>query len=92
MAKYVWETPAEMNLALAERVKRIRKRKGMSRKQLSERSNVSYASLRRFEETGEISLISLTKLAVELGLADEIRNLFSTPVYSDISEVIRDGR
>ena len=92
MAKYVWETPAEMNLALAERVKRIRKRKGLSRKQLSDRSNVSYASLRRFEETGEISLISLTKLAVELGLADEIRNLFSTPVYSDISEVIKDGR
>jgi len=92
MAKYIWETPAEMNLALAERIKRIRKRKGLSRKQLSDRSNVSYASLRRFEETGEISLISLTKLAVELGLADEIRNLFSTPVYSDISEVIKDGR
>jgi hypothetical protein len=64
----------------------------MSRKLLSDRSNVSYASLRRFEETGEISLISLTKLAVELGLADEIRNLFSNPAYSDISEVLRDGR
>lgn len=92
MPKYVWETPTEINKALAERVKRIRKRKGMSRKLLSDRSNVSYASLRRFEETGEISLSSLTKLAVELGLADEIRNLFSNPAYSDISEVLRDGR
>ncbi|MCR4841592.1 MAG: helix-turn-helix domain-containing protein [Lachnospiraceae bacterium] len=90
MPKYQWETPGEIALNLAKRAKRIRKRKKITQLQLASRSNVSYASLKRFEQTGEISLVSLIKIAVELGIADEIRSLFDSPVYSDISEVIND--
>lgn len=52
---FVWETPEEIDLALARRLKGIRKRRGLSQEQLSERSNVSYGSLKRFETTGQIS-------------------------------------
>ena len=57
---FVWETPEEINLALAQRFQRIRKRRGLSQLQLSEKSNVSYGSIKRFETSGQISLISLT--------------------------------
>jgi hypothetical protein len=57
---------------------------------LADRSNVSYASLRKFEETGQISLISLTKIAMELGLASELKALFTQPVYLNIDEVLND--
>ena len=87
---FVWETPEEINLALAQRFQRIRKRRGLSQLQLSEKSNVSYGSIKRFETTGQISLISLTKLCVALDCADEIRQLFTNVEYASIEEVIRE--
>jgi len=87
---FVWETPEEIDLALARRLKGIRKRRGLSQEQLSERSNVSYGSLKRFETTGQISLLSLTKLAVALGCEDELRELFTHVAYRNIEEVLRE--
>ena len=90
MSEFLWETPAEITLDLAKRVKKIRKRRKITQKQLADRSNVSYATLKKFEQTGQISLISLVKIAMELGLADEIKALFSQPVYLNIDEVLND--
>ena len=90
MAEFMWETPAEITLDIAKRVKKIRKRRKITQKQLADRSNVSYASLKKFEQTGQISLISLVKIAMELGLADEIKALFTQPVYLNIDEVLND--
>lgn len=87
---FVWETPEEINLALAGRLTAIRKRRGLSQRQLSERSNVSFGSIKRFETTGQISLISLTKLAVALDQVDEIKKLFTQVTYNSIEEVIRE--
>ena len=86
MSEFIWETPAEITLELAKRVKKIRKRRKITQKQLADRSNVSYASLRKFEETGQISLISLTKIAMELGLASELKALFTQPQISTSGE------
>lgn len=85
-----WETPNDIMLLLAGRIRSIRKRKKLTQKQLASRSNVSYATLRKFEKTGQISLESFIKLSMELGLTEEIRALFITPVYSSIEEVIYD--
>ena len=87
---FVWETPEEINYALAQRFQRIRKRRGLSQLQLSEKSNVSYGSLKRFETTGQISLLSLTRLCVALDCVDEIRNLFTQVEYASIEEVLHE--
>lgn len=87
---FIWETPEEINLALAQRLSRIRKRRKLSQQELSDKSNVSYGSIKRFETSGKISLISLTKLCVALDCADEIRNLFTNVEYSSIEEVLRE--
>ena len=87
---FVWETPEEINLAMAKRLSRIRKRRGLTQEQLSERSNVSYGSIKRFETSGRISLISLTKLAVALDCAEELRQLFTDVQYGSIEEVLRE--
>lgn len=87
---FVWETPEEINMALAQRLSRIRKRRNLSQFQLSERSNVSFGSIKRFETTGQISLISLTKLCVALGCEDEIKRLFTEVEYGSIEEVLRE--
>ena len=88
--KYVWETPEEIDKALAVRVRNIRKRRGLTQQQLSTRSNVSFGSIKRFETSGRISLLSLTKLAVALDCADELRSLFSNVAYRNMEEVLRE--
>ena len=92
MNVFVWETVEELDLKLAERMRNIRKRRGISQKKLSDLSGVSLGSIKRFESTGQISLQSLTKLAMELELADELRNLFTQVPYKDIEEVINESR
>ena len=89
---FVWETPEEIDQALAQRLVRIRKRRNLSQQQLSERSNVSYGSIKRFDTSGLISLLSLTKLCVALDCVDEIKNLFTQVSYSSIEEVIRERK
>lgn len=88
---FVWETPSEMAFNLAKRIKRIRKRKKITQIQLAQRCNVSYGALKKFEQTGEISLVSLIKIAMELNVSDEIKDLFTDPVYMSIDEVLNDG-
>lgn len=87
---FVWETPEEINLALAKRLSRIRKRRNLSQVQLSEKSNVSYGSIKRFETSGQISLLSLTRLCVALNCVEEIKNLFTQVEYGSIEEVLRE--
>ena len=86
----IWETCEEINKNLAIRFKKLRKRKGLTQEELSIKSNVSYGSIKRFETTGNISLLSLTKLCSALHLESEINNLFSAPSYESIEEVIND--
>jgi len=82
--------PSDVAMMLATRLKDIRKRKKITQRRLAARSNVSYASLCRFEQTGLISLESFIKLSMELGVVDEIKDLFARPVYTNIDEVIND--
>lgn len=89
---FVWETPEEIDLALAERLAGIRKRKGITQQQLATRSNVSYGSIKRFETSGQISLLSLTKLAVALDCQAELSQLFTNVAYRDFQEVLREKR
>ena len=92
MEKYIWETAEELDQKLAQRVRNIRKRRSISQERLASMSGVSYGSIKRFENSGQISLISLTKIAMALDIADDIRNLFTTVPYRDIQEVINETK
>ena len=92
MEGVIWETAEELDLKLAQRVRNIRKRRSISQEKLASMSGVSYGSVKRFESTGQISLLSLTKVAMALDIADELRNIFSQVPYRDIKEVINETR
>ena len=89
---FIWETAEELDQKLAQRVRNIRKRRSISQEKLASMSGVSYGSIKRFETSGQISLISLTKIAIALDIADDIRNLFTTVPYRDIQEVINETK
>jgi|TARA_B110000914_G_C15329014_1_gene383856 transcriptional regulator with XRE-family HTH domain len=60
------KSPKEIMLLLSKNVIVLRKQEKMSQKELSERSGVAYASIRKFESTGIISLESLLKICETL--------------------------
>ena len=92
MEQFIWETPEELDQKLAQRVRKIRKRRSITQEKLASISGVSYGSIKRFETTGQISLLSLAKIAIALDLADELRNIFTQVPYKDIQEVINETR
>lgn len=56
------QTTEEKMLSLAGTLRQIRKAKKISQEKLAKMSNVSFGSIKRFEQSGEISLYSLVKL------------------------------
>ena len=68
----------------------MRKRKKITQKQLAARSGVSLGSLIRFEQSGEISLQSLKKIAIALDMENELEGLFDNVPFASIEEVINE--
>ena len=85
---FLQRSPREMNQLIAKRIRAIRKRKKMSQQVLSKKSGVSYGSIKRFEQSGEISLISLTKIAIALEVSFELEQLFENMPILSIEEII----
>lgn len=83
-------TPKEIDRLIAERVRNVRKRRKISQKKLSERSGVSLGSVKRFESTGDISLVSLTKIAIALEMEGDLEALFENVPFLSIEEVINE--
>lgn len=92
MEALIWETAEELDKNLALRVRKIRKRRKISQQKLADLSGVSYGSIKRFETSGQISLLALTKIAMALDMADELQNIFSQVPYRNIQEVINESR
>lgn len=70
-------TTQEMRKGVALKARALRLELNLSQQTLSEKSGVSYGSLKKFEQTGHISLESLLKLALVLGRMDDFKKLFS---------------
>lgn len=85
---FIKKTPIEINKTIAARIREIRKRRKISQKKLSEKSGVSLGSVKRFETSGEISLISLTKIAFALNCENELERLFENVPFESIEEII----
>ena len=63
-------------VSLTDRVKARRKELKVSQKLLAQKSGVSYASVRRFENTGDIAFVSLLKIASALNCLEDFNALF----------------
>ena len=78
-------TPLEVSKTLAEKHKLLRKKLRLSQKEMAERSGVSLGSLKRFENTGKISLEALLKLAHLSGRLNDFDTIFQST--DDLNEV-----
>jgi transcriptional regulator with XRE-family HTH domain len=84
--------PSDVLLELAQKAKKLRKSKKMSQVDLSARANLSLGSLKRFEQTGQISLESLLKIAFILGRLEEFDLLFKRNEMEEIEKLFREDK
>jgi transcriptional regulator with XRE-family HTH domain len=89
---YILEpTPLEVRKTIAERHRALRKQLKMSQEEMADRSGVSLGSLKRFENSGKISLDSLLKLMHLLGRLDELNHvLLPKENLDDIKKLFTD--
>lgn len=71
------KSPFEMANEIAKKAKNKRLKHNLSQQTLSEKSGVSYGTLKKFEQKGQISLESLLKIALALGEMDKFDQLFA---------------
>ena len=82
------KTPDVIISEIASNERAMRKRAKLTQKTLSEKSGVSLGSIKRFEQSGEISLRSLLKIAAVLECEDAFLQLFTRIHYHSIQEII----
>ena len=87
---FLQKTPKEIEKQIAKRIRSIRKRRKISKQKLAEISGVSLGSVKRFEQSGEISLISLIKIAMALDLSSELEQLFGDIPPLSIEEIVNE--
>ena len=87
MNEFSLKTPEDVSRLLAARLKELRLARGWKQATLAQRSGVSLASLRRFEESGRMSLESLLALAFALNRLDDFEALFQAPRASSLAEL-----
>lgn len=80
-------TPPAAQRMLADRVREARIALGLKQTTLAERAGVTLATLRRFEQKGEISLKYLMRLCHALGRLDEFDQLLKAPPAASMAEL-----
>ena len=80
-------TIQSITIELVKNVKAKRKEFKLSQRLLAQKSGVSYASIRRFESTGDISLTSLLKIASALNCLNYFSALFADKQIKNLKDL-----
>ncbi len=83
-------TPQQIMQSLAQRARQRRLGLNITQVGLANRAGISLGSLKRFEQSGQISLESLAKIALALGEASSFDKLLNTTLVlpSSLDELI----
>ncbi|MBT3536311.1 MAG: XRE family transcriptional regulator [Rhodospirillaceae bacterium] len=77
---------------LAARLRRRRLAQELTMEGLSRRSGVPLGTLKKFERTGQISLVSFIRLAVTLRDEAALEGLLRDPAFDSIAQVLDDRK
>lgn len=83
--------PNEVAIQIATRVKARRLELNLTQEGLSYRAGVKFATYRRFEQTGEISLRGLLQIGFALNSLTEFNTLFAQKQYQSLDDVINES-
>ena len=85
-------TPDDVAMQIAARVKARRLELNLTQEGLATRAGVKFATYRRFEQTGEISLKGLLQIGFALNTLSEFDALFAQKQYQTLDDVLNEKR
>lgn len=80
--------PEELALAVAHRARARRLADDVSQAGLAGAAGVSVATLKRFEHTGQISFVSLVRIAVALDATAELESWFAPAPFRTLDDAL----
>lgn len=83
-------TPKDVALQIAAKVKARRLELYLTQEGLAARAGVKFATYRRFEQTGEISLKGLLQVGFALNALPEFDALFAQKQYQTLDDVLNE--
>lgn len=83
-------TPGDVAVQIAARVKARRLELNLTQEGLAARAGVKFATYRRFEQTGEISLKGLLQIGFALNTLSEFDALFARKQYQSLNDVLNE--
>ena len=83
-------SPSEVALQIAARVKTRRLELNLTQEGMAERAGLKFATYRRFEQTGEISLKGLLQIGFALNVLSEFDVLFAQKQYQSLDDVLNE--
>ena len=85
----IMRSSEEITAAIAKRLRSRRLAQQLTQQGLADRSGVSLGTLKKFERTGQIALVSFVRLAIALQDERALDNLMLEEKYSSLDEVLR---
>ena len=82
-------TPADIQAALARRLREARKAKGWTQAELATRSGLSVATVARLEQSGQGQISSFIHLCTALGRLDDFDAVLKSTAPSSLDELRR---
>ncbi len=89
---FISNSPNGVATQLATRVKARRLELNLTQEGLATRAGIKFATYRRFEQTGEISLRGLIQIAFALNTLSEFDNLFAQKQYQSLDDVLNEQK
>lgn len=84
---FVLDDADDMARLVAGNFRKRRVEKNITRQRVSELSGVPLSTVARFEQKGLIAFESLIRLAMALGYAPDVRNMFGTSRFETMDEL-----
>ena len=82
------QNPSEVALQIAARAKSRRLELNLTQEGMAARAGLKFATYRRFEQTGEISLRGLLQIGFALNALSEFDALFAQKQYQSLDDVL----
>lgn len=86
------KVPTDIVKEIAKKVRALRKEKKYTQQELAERANISLASYKRFERTGQISFESLVQIAFVLGKMQDFESIFKLNEMGKIEKLFSETK
>ncbi len=83
-------TPNEIAKQIAAKVKARRLELNLTQEGISARAGIKFATYRRFEQTGEISLKGLLQIGFALNALSDFDALFAQKQYQSLDDVLNE--